>query len=104
MALNTIKNTHGSPYVARTFAPGAVRVLHAADAPTGCKHLPAGVLLQPSAGAANFVFLDADGVTNTITFGAAFPAALWLPIGPAELTAANGFAVTVFWFRGTKDC
>lgn len=92
MALITVKQSD-PPCVARVFAIDTVAVLHDADAPTGCKHLPAGVIFHT---AGNFVWKDATGTTLT-TVVTAESLGIWCPIAPAELTAANKAAVTVFW-------
>lgn len=93
MALITSKNSD-PPCVARHFAVSTAAVLHDADAPTGCKHLPSGVLLETDT--ANLVWKDATGATVTTAI-AAGAAGRYLPIAPAELTVANAVAVTVFW-------
>ena len=92
MAIRTVKSSD-PPCVARAFASGAARVLHEADAPEGCKHLPAGVIFH---GAGNFIWEDATGtaVTTVVT---AESVGIFCPIAPAELGATNAVAVTVFW-------
>lgn len=98
MALNQVKNTFGPPPVGRVFAKTAARVLHDADAPAGCKHLPSGVIFHE---AGNFVWKDVDGTTNT-TVVTAESVGIFCPIAPAELDSTNAVACTVFWHRGTK--
>jgi hypothetical protein len=96
MAIRTVKSSD-PPCVARVFASGAARVLHDADAPEGCKHLPAGVIFH---GVGNFVWKDATGATVTTVVAAVASGGVvgvFVPIAPAELDATNGVAVTVFW-------
>ncbi len=92
MALITTKNSD-PPCVGRVFAASAARVLHDDDAPTGCKHLPAGVIFH---GNGNFIWKDATGTTCT-TVVPATATGLFVPIAPAELDATNAVAVTVLW-------
>lgn len=98
MALNQVKKCFAAPPVARVFAASAARVLHDADAPAGCKHLPSGVIFH---GAGNLVWKDADGTTNTTVIPAT-ACGIFNEIALAELDATNAVAVTVFWHRGTK--
>ncbi len=94
MALRTVKHSD-PPCVARVFPISTVAVLHDTDAPTGCKHLPAGLIAHTNTGA-NLVWIDATGTTVTTVIPAG-AAGHYLPISPAELTGANAVAVTVFW-------
>lgn len=98
MALNSVKNTFGAPYVAKNFATLTAAVLHDTDAPVGCKHLPAGVIFS---GAGSFEWTDVDG-TNITTVIPATAAGLFVPIAPAAIRVTSVPAVTVFWHRGTK--
>ena len=106
MALNSVKSTFGAPPVARVFAAATAVVLHnIAGAPPvpgpelpPINHLPAGVIFH---NAGNFIWIDADGVTNT-TVVPASACGLFVPIAPAQLSVTNAVAVTVFWYRGTK--
>jgi hypothetical protein len=96
MAIRTVKSSD-PPCVARAFAASAARVLHDADAPEGCKHLPAGVIFH---GDGNFIWKDATGTTVTTVVADAESGGVmgvFVPIAPAELTADNEVAVTVFW-------
>ena len=92
MALITVKHSD-PPCVARVFATTTAAVLHDADAPTGCKHLPSGVMFHT---AGNFVWKDATGATVTTVIPAA-SLGIYCPIAPAELTPSNVPALTVFW-------
>lgn len=83
-----------APCVMVQFAASAARDLTGADAPRNAQHLPCGVIVQGGAGA-NFVFKDINGATVTIPIAAA--ATIYMPIAPAELTAANGCIVTACW-------
>lgn len=98
MALNTVKNSFAPPSVCREFASGAARVLHDADAPAGCKHLPCGYIIESGT---SLVWKDADGTTLTSTIPAT-ALGLFFPVALAELDATNGCVVQVFWQRGTK--
>lgn len=96
MALRTVKHSD-PPCVARVFAIDTAAVLHDADAPTGCKHLPAGLLFH---NVGDFVWKDATGTTITTPVAAVAAGGVvgvYVPISPSELTAANKVAVTVFW-------
>ncbi len=96
MALRTVKHSD-PPCVARVFAESTAAVLHEAGAPTGCKHLPAGVIFHE---VGNFVWIDATGTTVTTVVAAVAAGGVvgvFVPISPAELTVANEVAVTVFW-------
>lgn len=96
MALITVKNSD-PPCVARVVAATTAAVLHDADAPTGCKHLPSGVIFH---NVGSFVWKDATGATVTTVVPAAADGGrvgVYVPIAPAELTVANAVAVTVFW-------
>ncbi len=92
MALRTVKHSD-PPCVARNFATLTAAVLHDADAPTGCKHLPAGVIFHT---AGNFVWVDATGTTVT-TVITAESLGIYCPISPAQIVVTSVPAVTVFW-------
>ncbi len=92
MALITVKHSD-PPCVARVFATLTAAVLHDADAPTGCKHLPSGVMFHT---AGNFVWKDATGTTLT-TVVTAESLGIYCPIAPAELVVTSVPALTVFW-------
>jgi hypothetical protein len=96
MALRTVKSSD-PPCVAKVIAKSTAAVLHGADAPDGCKHLPAGVIFHE---VGNFVWKDALG--NSVTTVVAAVASggvvgVFVPIAPAEIDASNGVALTVFW-------
>jgi hypothetical protein len=98
MALRTVKHSD-PPCVARVIAASTAAVLHDADAPTGCKHLPAGVIFH---NVGSFVWIDATGATVTTVVAAVASGGVvgvFVPISPAELTVANAVAVTVLWRR-----
>lgn len=96
MSLITVKHSD-PPCVGRVIAATTAAVLHDADAPDGCKHLPAGVIFH---GVGNFVWKDVTGATVTTVVAAVASGGvvgIFVPIAPAELTSANAVAVTVFW-------
>lgn len=90
MALISLRSDFYSPSVGKVIGATTAAVLHDADAPTNCKHLPCGVITH---GAGNLVWKDVQGTTNTTVV----IAGSYLPIAPAELTVANAVAVTVLW-------
>lgn len=92
MALRTVKHSD-PPCVARVIAANTAADLHDADAPEGCKHLPAGVIFHT---AGTFEWTDATG-TNVSTIIAASGLGIFCPIAPAAIRAATTPAVTVFW-------
>lgn len=99
MALKSVA-APGAPSVGKVFAASAAAVLHDADAPAGCKHLPAGVIFH---GVGNFVWKDVLGTTNTTVVAdvaSGGVVGVFVPISPAELTADNAVACTVLWHRG----
>ncbi len=96
MALRTVKHSD-PPCVGRVIAATTAAVLHEADAPTGCKHLPAGVIFH---NVGNFVWIDATGTTVTTVVAAVANGGvvgMFVPISPAEVTVANAVAFTCFW-------
>jgi|SRR5690606_30482592 len=96
MAQSSVRRDLFAPPFAKTFAASTPAVLHSTDAPANAQHLPCAVLIGVGAAAGQFVFVDANGVTNTVELGDIVDP-LYLPIAPAELTEANDFPVTVFW-------
>jgi hypothetical protein len=96
MALRTVKHSD-PPCVARVIADNTAAVLHDADAPPGCKHLPAGVIFHE---VGNFVWIDATGTTVTTVVAAVASGGVigvFVPISPAEVTTANDVEFTCFW-------
>lgn len=93
MALISNRSDFYAPCVGKVIAATTAAVLHDADSPINCKHMPCGVIFH---GAGNFVWKDVQGTTNT-TVVPATATGLYVPIAPAELTVANAVPVTVFW-------
>lgn len=93
MALVSVDSKRHPSVRWRTFAAGAARVLHSTDAPAEAQFLPHKVVAFGGAGV-NFVFVDVDGVTNTVALPAS---SIFMIEGCAELTAANGAIVLVGW-------
>ncbi len=95
MSLKTVDGK-GAPCIARNFAASVAAVLHEADAPAGCYHLPAGVMFNA---AGNFNWTDATG-TDITTVVTEESAGTFCPLAPAQLQVDNAVACTVFWHRG----
>jgi hypothetical protein len=94
MALRTVKHSD-PPCVAKQFATLTAAVLHDADAPAGCKHLPAGVIAQGADSTATVAFVWVDALGTTIT--SALCPGVFTPISPAQIAVTNVPVVTVFW-------
>lgn len=98
MALTSVRSDLHSPQLALTFTTfAAQRVLHdgGASCPTGIQHLPDGLWINAAA-ADVLAFKDVLGVTNTITFAAAFYGFIRVAATTLETTTTCD-SVTVLW-------
>lgn len=96
MAIRSDDDYSNAPPLAKTFAGGTVRALESTDAPVNAQHLPCQVTVQAQTTGKTFIFKDAAGVSNTMTFPAV--GCFTFRCAPATFEAASTVEfLTVYW-------